>query len=300
MSEAPRLPIVEPRDPQATMATGLTAKQLTERLTGIGGSDAGAIISGDWRDLWLEKTGRQPAADLSGILPVQMGIFTEPFNAIWYTRQTGRTVQMRNMGVVHPKYPYLRANLDGVTTTADGHSAYIDFKHVGRSGDQLTVRYTAQGTHCALILSAILGHPVDWWVLSCFVGNSKWELTEQEIDPFFASEYLAKCAEFWRHVERDEEPLPAPALPVPAPRKWRTVTIDTLNPASNWEYSIIPKVNRFVETEEHAKANAAARESIKEILPDDVGKCVVGFVDLTRDKAGKLTISTKRLEKANG
>lgn len=30
-----------------------------ERMKGIGGSDARKIVSGDWYDLWLEKTGKK-------------------------------------------------------------------------------------------------------------------------------------------------------------------------------------------------------------------------------------------------
>lgn len=44
---------------------GLTDEQRAERAKGIGGSDAGRIMAGEWRQLWLEKTGRAQGDDLS-------------------------------------------------------------------------------------------------------------------------------------------------------------------------------------------------------------------------------------------
>ena len=48
-----------------------------ERPRGIGGTDAIRIVEGKWKELWLEKTGQTEREDLSGVLPVQLGIFTE-------------------------------------------------------------------------------------------------------------------------------------------------------------------------------------------------------------------------------
>ena len=46
----------------------------------IGGSDACRITSGDWINLWEEKTGRKEPEDLSKKLAVQIGIATEKVN----------------------------------------------------------------------------------------------------------------------------------------------------------------------------------------------------------------------------
>ncbi len=124
------------------MQLGLTAEQIAARRLGIGGSDAGAIVAGghDLVQLWKIKTGRAEPDDLSNVLAVQMGNATEEFNAFWYTKQTGREVTARNQFARHRTIPYLIANLDGITTSKDGRPAYIDFKHVGKAGDALTLR----------------------------------------------------------------------------------------------------------------------------------------------------------------
>ncbi len=285
------------------MKLGLSKEELLARRRGIGGSDAGAIVAGGeaWLDLWLDKTARKEPADLSDILPVQMGLYTEPLNCYWYTKMTGREVTMRGEKVVHPTIPYLFANLDGLTTTSAGHPAYIDFKHIGRPGDQITLRYTAQCTHCAIILTALRPQPVDWWVLSTFVGNSRWELEEQEIDPFFAADYLAKCREFWAFVEADEEPPGAPPLPVPPPRKLRTITLEGECQAEwpNWAVEMIAHLGTFEETWSSAQRHAESRDQIKTLLPEDVGLLTRGRVKILRDRAGAVRSSLTK-EKASG
>ena len=74
----------------------LTAEQIAFRKTVIGGSDANILMSGDNEKifrLWQEKRGERESDDLSEILVVQMGIWTEAFNRIWFTKTTGRSVR---------------------------------------------------------------------------------------------------------------------------------------------------------------------------------------------------------------
>ena len=55
-------------------------KKVIDRSQGIGGSDATKIVAGTWKDLYLEKKGLKENEDLSFVLPVQLGIYTEDFN----------------------------------------------------------------------------------------------------------------------------------------------------------------------------------------------------------------------------
>src|SRR5688572_23647910 len=68
---------------------GLGEPALGERMSGIGGSDANIILSGDREKilgLWREKRGEQPAIDLTDKLAVMLGCWTEPFNRLWYEK----------------------------------------------------------------------------------------------------------------------------------------------------------------------------------------------------------------------
>ncbi len=273
-------------------ALGLSDVQLAERKKGIGGSDAGKIMSGDWRALWAEKTGRAEPEDLSDNLAVQMGSATEAFNAMWFERRTGRPIYSRNELAVSVRYPFMRANLDGITTTSKGAGAYWDAKHVGRLDEATVLRYTPQMTHCCTILG------LDWWVLSVFIGNSKWEMVEQEIDPMYQAELIAKEQAFWQFVWDDIEPPEADRAPVLAPKpqpKRRMIDVP-LNPddpvfaalmqRDNWLSEMVEAMGAFATTEAARKRNAIARKDMDRLMPEDVGEVRRGRIKAKRDGRG--------------
>lgn len=274
------------------MQLGLTLAQKTLRKGFIGGSDAGAIVAGgeEWLRLWKEKTGRAEGPDLSGVLAVMMGHATEPFNRFWYTKQTGRAVDRAGELQRHATIPYLACTLDGETLTSKGERASFQAKHVSKAGDHLTLRYTAQCTHEALCC----GH--DWWVMSTFIGNSKWEMIEQEADPFFAQDYLAKCADFWQFVETDTEPPPVEALPVPPPKKLRIVRLDADVDWPNWGGEMAEELGIWVRTHDAHARHMIAREAIKNLMPEDVGTVIWDRVKAAKDKAGSVRISISKGE----
>ena len=96
------------------MGKGNGKLEQPKRPTGIGGTDAVRLANGEWKDLWLEKTGKIEREDLSGVLPVQLGIFTEEFNRRWYQEVTGERVVNINSVWTHPEYDYIYGSLDGV------------------------------------------------------------------------------------------------------------------------------------------------------------------------------------------
>jgi predicted phage-related endonuclease len=82
----------------------------------IGGSDARIIMGADEAALlrlWREKRGEVEPEDLSGNLPVQLGIATEDLNRRWYEANTGQAVTDVQRLVRHPTVRWLGATLDG-------------------------------------------------------------------------------------------------------------------------------------------------------------------------------------------
>lgn len=268
---------------------GLTPAQLELRKLGLGGSDAGRIN----RQLWLELTGRAKPEDLSGNLPVQLGTFTEPFNCAWYEKVTGREVTNRGQSVKSKTFPWMRANLDGITHNSKGYRSYCDFKHTGRADDVVIRRYIPQLTHCCTILQ------LDHWVLSVLVGNNKHEIFEGEVDIFYKEELIAREADFWGYVTRDEDPgdrfEEKPAVPAPTPQL-RTIVVPTdgRDPAfdaivrqENWLPEMLSQTSVFASTHAAAALHAITRERIKSLVPEDVGKVSYGLFTYKRDKRGQ-------------
>jgi hypothetical protein len=300
---------------------GLSAEQIAARRKYIQAGDAARIMSGEWRSVWREKKGLAEGEDLSGVLPVQLGSMTEPFNLAWAERTTGREINyysgnplMRGIWrllhghdsaalgfyanmyeeelQISEAYPWMACNLDGMTTTPQGNRCVIDAKHLGQAYEQEVLRYTAAGTHQATVMGC------DWWALSCLIGNRKHEVIYQEIDALYQASLIAKEREFWGYVTRGEEPedrVEPVAPPKPQPKR-REINLD-LTPAAerpNWSGEFARLARSFAETDGAAKLHAITRREMAELVPDDVGLVQLGLVRLKRDGRG-VTIS---LEKA--
>jgi hypothetical protein len=222
-----------------------------------------------------------------------MGSVTEELNAHWFVKQTGREVTNRGQHVVSKRHPFMRANLDGITKTAKGHDSYIDFKHVGRFDDSVIRRYTPQMTHCCTILG------FDYWTLSVFIGSSKWETVDGEVDPFYREELLAREIAFWDCVVYDIDPgdrfEEKPAVPAPQPRL-REIVVPTDNTSvgferlcrdNNWLPEVVESlVPTFASTLGAANLHALTRDKIKSAVPEDIGRLTYGLFTYKRDKRG--------------
>ncbi len=299
---------------------GLSKEQLAARRKYVQAGDAAKIMAGEWRSVWREKKGLVDGEDLSGVLPVQLGSMTEPFNLAWAERTTGREINyysgnplMRQIWLalhgpdsvalglyasmnevelqVSEAYPWMACNLDGMTTTPQGRPCVIDAKHVGRSDEAMLLRYAPGMVHQATVAG------FDWWALSVLIGNSKHEVIYQEVDPLYQAELIAKERAFWRHVEADEEPQDevAPvAAPKPQPKR-REILLDQMRREDwpNWSSDFIGLAKTFAQTKSAADLHAITRKAMSELVPEDIGLVSVGLVSLKRDGRGT-TISLKR------
>jgi hypothetical protein len=281
----------------------MTAEQLEYRRRYVCGSDAGDVMAGKWLDLWKIKTGQMPEPDLYDKLSPTLDYFvlkhftrerleltrllghaTEPLNRFWYTQQTGRAVERASeWATADAPLQFMGAHLDGVSTTSRGYPCYWDAKWTGRADEAFVLRHTAQGVHNATILG------FDWWGLSVFIGNGKWEWIEQEIDPLYQASLIAKEREFWGYVTRGEEPPAPPPVAPPKPQpKRREINLD-LTPAAerpNWSGEFARLARSFAETDGAAKLHAITRKEMAELVPDDVGLAQLGLVRFKRDGRG--------------
>ena len=181
-----------------------------DRRTGIGGSDATRLYEGDWYQLWSEKVGETEPADLSDVLPVQMGVHTEPFNISWYEKQTGNKVTNQQDFLTHPKYNYMYAHIDGIVPqliqekdkNIFPQEAILECKHTNAfSNPQKCLdKYIAQIQHYMMVSGFNKAY------MSVFFGNMKYDIIEVEANEMFQKKLIAAEVLFWYYVKNKKAP----------------------------------------------------------------------------------------------
>ena len=171
-----------------------------DRKQGIGGSDATRIYHGDWLDLYLEKIGDKEPDDLSRVLPVQMGVYTEDFNIKWFQQETGIKVVGEQVFIKTKEYPVMYCNIDEVL---DEKKALLECKHTNAFTNEVKTadKYKAQIQHYMMVYGA------DKMYLSMFFGNMKWGLVEVLPDKEFQEKLTAAEVLFW-HLVTTKTPPP--------------------------------------------------------------------------------------------
>lgn len=266
---------------------GLSADAVAKRVLSIGGSDANIIMSGDDAailSLWEQKTGRREPDDLSGVLPVQMGSFTEPFNAAWFEKQTGLCVSARGHAMSHPADTWRTATLDGEIHVSDGEAvqrvAIWEAKHVGSfwKDEALLAKYQPQLHHNM----AVAGLPNAY--LSVFKGNADWCVFEVDYDPDYGAAVRKAEWQFWMAVQADEPPVAYDAPPPPVFDAMREVCMDGHNEwaslAADW-----------LQHRPAAKTFESAVKALKGLVEADVKLAHGHGIKISRSKAGALTIA---------
>lgn len=163
----------------------------------FGGTDAIKIVKGEWKDIWEIKTGRSQKEDLSDVLPVQMGIHTEPFNIKWFERRTDLTVDNNNKIFKNDDIEFLHATVDG--TIQDQY--IFEAKHVNPfSAKGVVDRYYAQLQHYMLVT----GYKKTY--LSVLIGNMDHKIYEIEADLEFIHRLLYAETHLWAYVQADVQP----------------------------------------------------------------------------------------------
>lgn len=123
----------------------------TERKSGIGGSDAAAVLGiSPWKTplrLFEEKLGLVP--DVEQTEPMWFGTHVEPIIADRYAMITGREISVPRM-CVHPSHPWMIGHLDRITS--DGR--VVECKETSKADDwgspgtdDVPQHYLTQGLH---------------------------------------------------------------------------------------------------------------------------------------------------------
>jgi len=254
----------------------LTAEQKAFRSKLLGGSDANTIMGGNEEhllQLWKVKTGQEPDADLDDVLPVQMGVFTEPFNIQWFQKQTGRSVTDNGIQKVSATHPFMGCTLDGLTD--DGLTVF-EAKHVSAFSkeDEIMDRYYPQLTHNMLVCG------VEKAVLSVFFGNHKYESYDVHLDAIYSDILIEEERKFWECVANNVPPVAA-KVKVPVIDAIRKVDMTGNNAWANYSSQMKLNVSGKMLYDEAVK-------ELKKLVEDDVGEAYGYGISIKRDKKGSL------------
>lgn len=164
----------------------------------FGGTDAIKIVKGEWKDIWLLKTNRAEREDLSDVLPVQMGLHTEPFNIDWFEKRTGLEVTNNNKVYKNEDVEFLHATVDGII---DEKQAIFEAKHVSPfSAKDVIDRYYPQLQHYMLVTGLRKAY------LSVLIGNLQHKIYEIDADIEFIHKLLYAETHLWAYVQADVQP----------------------------------------------------------------------------------------------
>lgn len=202
---------------------------LQNRRKGIGGSEISAVIGHnpymDNVTLWEYKTGRRQPEDISDKPYVQYGTQAERYLRGLFRLDFPqyRVDYVDNNSWMNPRYPWARASLDGWLTDQKGRRGVLEIKTTEilqsmqkeRWNQQIPMNYYCQVLFYMAVVEA------DFVVLKAqlktmFEGVPYLQTkhyTIERADVQSDIDYMmAKGAEFWQYVERDERPplvLPA-------------------------------------------------------------------------------------------
>lgn len=262
----------------------LTAQQINFRRHVIGGSDANTIMSGNTEAimrLWEEKTGKRESEDLSHVLQVQLGAFTERFNVLWFQRETGRVVTHQGAEYLSMEHPIMACTLDGMT---DNEQTVFEAKHVSAFAkpDEVLAKYMPQLHHNMIVTNA--KHAV----LSVIFGNHKYETFEVDLDADYAAALIRAETEFWAAIEGDYPPVPV--QPVAAPIK--PVRKADMNGSNEWAFY----AGEYADTYDSMKRNDNAVAQLKKLIEADVIEAFGHGLTAKRDKRGAIRFSMDKGE----
>jgi predicted phage-related endonuclease len=243
------------------------------------GDDEAALLR-----LWREKRGELEPADLSGNLPVQLGLVTEDLNRRWYEANSGQVVVDVQRRIRHPVLHWMGATLDG---RVEGSGAIFEAKFMlpwSFSEESAVTKYAPQLQHNMWIVAARGA------VLSIITGGGKWVEIKTHADPLYQHLIVTAERKFWRCVENGEPPsLFGIDPPKPRIEAVRVVDMSASNAWAEFATSFARTHPAFLE---HERAKA----ELKSLVPEDAQQAIGHGVRAKRSKSGAITFELLKNE----
>ena len=255
----------------------LSTEQLKAREGKLTASRVAVLMKGHAEgimQLYKEMIGEGEPENLDHIWPVRLGSATESLNLDWYEMKNGA---LTNRGTVftHKWHPWAAATLDAWCTDLN---CPIECKHVGgREPLEIIIeRYQPQMQWQMEVTGA------DQCVLSVIMGASEPVIEFIPRDEEYAAEMVKRGKQFMECVAARREPvvLPAVAAPIDASKVYdMTGNNHWSDTAADW-----------LATKDMADKCKDAEKILKSLVPEDAKKCHGHNIQITRDRAGRLSL----------
>jgi len=188
---------------------GFTKQQwLENRRDGIGGSDVAAILGmSPWRSpyqVWADKTGQLPIND-AGNEFTHWGDIMEPILATEFVAATGKKVYRQNKTFCHPKYDFLRANIDRDIAGEPGFleiKTAMEFKSSEWVDDEVPAPYLLQVQHYMNVLDR------PYCYFATLVGGHHFLIKKIDRDQQVIDQVQPILVDWWqKHIIAGEPPV---------------------------------------------------------------------------------------------
>jgi hypothetical protein len=223
--------------------------------------------------------------------PMKFGSFLEPFVLDYHEEATGQKITRRGEVVAHPQRPNVGVTLDGYR---EADNWIIQVKCCG---DWQSLAHIVNYYTCQAFLEAECTGAAGASLLIVHGGG---EPTEYPIhvDDAYRAAVWARVDAFLDCVANLVEPYPTVINPIVPPEKWRRISLDVDDPDNmpNWGVEMQALLHAWDQTIDPAKENIAIVKSIKELLPEDVGRVVYGAKIIARSRNGAVTIKRASAE----
>lgn len=261
----------------------LSPTQLQQREGKLTASRIACLMTGDQdkiMNLWREMVGDPDFVpeDLSGVWAVQLGSCTEAVNLDWFERKHGPV--SRRGDVVVGAVDWMAATLDG---WSDVRGCPVECKHVGGREPLETIidRYQPQ-MHWQMIVTGATE-----CALSVIMGASEPTVDYIPFNPDYAKELSARAHAFMECVRTLTPPVAC--APVAAPVKAEKTYDMTRDNMWGSEAAV------WLEHRVAAKKCATAEKELKGLVPLDAVRCHGHGIQVTRDRAGRLSLREQKL-----
>lgn len=178
------------------------------RRTGIGGSDAAAIVGmSPWSgpfSVYQDKVGLGIPVETTERM--QIGKDLEDYVCQRFTQATGLKLRRKNAILQHDKYDFIIGNIDReIVGKKEGFEAKVTSNYASSMwiDDKIPVNYELQCHHYMLVTG--------WraWTIGALIGNERFVYKRIERDEEVINWLLEQEINFWKnHVEKGIEPAP--------------------------------------------------------------------------------------------